>query len=106
MRYQPSSKTCRSGFVSRLLGQHITPSTDKFVVCCCAVPLLLQGNQAACLQLLTRGSQLNKADPALYQARGVVEKELGRFDAARALFKQGLAVDSQHMHLWQVSNRV
>lgn len=56
----------------------------------------------ACLQLLARGSALNPADPALYQARGIVEKEGRRFDAARATFRQGLAVDPQHLYLWQV----
>lgn len=47
-----------------------------------------QGNTRACLQLLARGSQLNPADPALFQARGIVEKEAGRFDDARAAFEQ------------------
>jgi tetratricopeptide (TPR) repeat protein len=60
-----------------------------------------QGNAAASLQLLARGSSLNPADAALYQARGIVEKEAGRFDQARAVFKQGLAVDSAHLYLWQ-----
>jgi hypothetical protein len=66
---------------------------------------LLQGNPSACMQLLMRGSSLNPADPALYQARGVVEKEWRHYDAARSLFKQGLAVDPCHLYLWQVSNK-
>jgi Flp pilus assembly protein TadD len=65
-----------------------------FCCCCCG---------QACLQLLARGSSLNPADPALYQARGVVEKEAGRHDAARAMFRQGLQVDKRHLYLWQVS---
>lgn len=65
----------------------------------------LQGNSGACQQLLARGSSLNAADPALYQARGIVEKEARRYDAARSLFKQGLGVDSRHLHLWQVSGQ-
>lgn len=66
------------------------------------LPAWLQGNAGACQQLLARGSSLNAADPALYQARGIVEKEARRYEAARSLFKQGLGVDSRHLHLWQV----
>jgi len=67
--------------------------------------VFLQGNPSACLQLLARGSSLNPADPALYQARGIVEKESRRYDAARSMFKQGLDVDPRHLYLWQVRLR-
>jgi Flp pilus assembly protein TadD len=63
---------------------------------------VLQGNLGACLQLLARGSSLNPADPAIYQAQGIVEKEARRYDAARQLFQQGLQIDPRHLHLWQV----
>lgn len=64
--------------------------------------LTTQGNMGACLQLLARGTSLNPADPALYQARGIVEKESRRYDAARAMFQQGIQIDPRHLYLWQV----
>lgn len=60
-----------------------------------------QGNLRTCIQLLQRGQSLNSADPALYQAWAVVEKEMEQYDEARRIFKRGLEVDPAHVHLWQ-----
>ena len=54
--------------------------------------------------VIAKGQRLNPADPALYQAWALLEKEKGEYEKARQLFRAGLRMDRRHIYMWQVVN--
>ena len=79
----------------------LSPPHTRYVHLAWALWERKQGNMRQCLQLLSRGQQLNPTDAAIYQAWGIVEKERGQPERARMLFEAGLRADPGHLYLWQ-----
>ncbi len=60
------------------------------------------GNISNARKLLQRGHDLNRTDPAILQAWGMLEGQEGKVEEARVLFEKAVEIDASHLYVWQV----